>query len=113
MVTNPFENADGTYLVLLNEEGQYSLWPSFVEVPAGWEVVVPETDRQICLDYINENWTDMRPKSLIRAMEAEASIHPDETQGESVTFVQYDSPDGSHISLHGAEVTSPGGWNEA
>ncbi|MGQ4464645.1 MbtH family protein [Streptomyces violaceoruber] len=70
-MTNPFEDANGTYLVLLNEEGQYSLWPSFVVVPTGWEVVVPETDRQTCLDYINENWTEMRPKSLIRAMETE------------------------------------------
>ncbi|OLZ67268.1 MbtH family protein [Streptomyces sp. IMTB 2501] len=68
---NPFERADGTYLVLVNDEGQHSLWPAFVEVPAGWEIVRPEGDRQSCLDYINENWTDMRPKSLVRAMEQE------------------------------------------
>jgi len=66
--TNPFEDADGTYLVLINDEGQYSLWPSFVEVPAGWTTILPETDRQSALDYIDENWTDMRPKSLIAAM---------------------------------------------
>nr|QRW40797.1 protein MbtH [bacterium] len=70
-MTNPFENPDGTYLVLVNDEGQHSLWPAFAEVPGGWTVVVPETDRQSCLDYIEQNWTDMRPKSLIRAMEAE------------------------------------------
>lgn len=69
-MSNPFEDADGTYLVLVNDEGQHSLWPSFVEVPAGWTCVVPETDRQSCLDYINENWTDMRPASLIAAMDA-------------------------------------------
>ncbi|MGW3116845.1 MbtH family protein [Streptomyces sp. NPDC001107] len=68
---NPFERADGTYLVLANDEGQHSLWPAFVEVPAGWEVVHPEADRQACLDYVNEHWTDMRPKSLVRAMEQE------------------------------------------
>jgi MbtH protein len=66
--TNPFEDAEGTYLVLINGEGQYSLWPSFVEVPAGWTTVLAETDRQSALDYIDENWTDMRPKSLIAAM---------------------------------------------
>ena len=69
-MSNPFEDADGKYLVLVNDEGQHSLWPSFVEVPAGWKVVVPETDRQTCVDYINENWTDMRPASLIAAMDA-------------------------------------------
>lgn len=67
-MTNPFEDPEGRYFVLVNDEGQYSLWPSFAEVPAGWEVVLPENDRQTCLDYIEKNWTDMRPKSLIRQM---------------------------------------------
>ncbi|MFD0138876.1 MbtH family protein [Streptomyces sp. NPDC127159] len=72
-MSNPFEDADGKYLVLVNDEGQHSLWPSFVEVPAGWNVVVEETDRQTCVDYINTNWTDMRPASLIAAMDAAGS----------------------------------------
>ncbi len=70
MSTNPFEDPDGRYLVLVNGEGQYSLWPAFIEVPSGWDAAVPETDRQSALDYINENWTDMRPKSLVRAMQS-------------------------------------------
>lgn len=68
-MTNPFEDPDGTYLVLVNDENQHSLWPSFAEVPAGWTVAKTEDSRQACLDYIDENWTDMRPKSLIEAME--------------------------------------------
>ncbi|MFJ3701752.1 MULTISPECIES: MbtH family protein [Streptomyces] len=64
MSVNPFENPDGTYLVLINDEDQHSLWPSFAEVPAGWTVALPETDRQSALDYVEANWTDMRPKSL-------------------------------------------------
>lgn len=67
-MTNPFEDPDAAYLVLVNDEGQHSLWPSFADVPAGWTVALAETDRQACLDHINENWTDMRPKSLIEAM---------------------------------------------
>ncbi|MFJ8229024.1 MbtH family protein [Streptomyces sp. NPDC094448] len=70
MSSNPFEDAEAGYVVLVNDEGQHSLWPSFAEVPAGWSVALPETDRQACLDYINENWTDMRPKSLVEAMSA-------------------------------------------
>ncbi|MET8724168.1 MULTISPECIES: MbtH family protein [Streptomyces] len=69
-MTNPFENADGRYVVLVNDEGQHSLWPDFAEVPAGWEVVYTVNDRQSCLDYIEANWTDMRPKSLVRQMAA-------------------------------------------
>ncbi|MBT2675357.1 MbtH family protein [Streptomyces sp. ISL-14] len=72
MSSNPFEDNDGTYLVLVNDEGQYSLWPAFAEVPDGWNVELSETDRQSALDHINENWTDMRPKSLIAAMEGAA-----------------------------------------
>ncbi|AQS65627.1 MbtH family protein [Streptomyces pactum] len=69
MMTNPFDDPDGTFYVLVNDEGQHSLWPTFADVPQGWNVVHGEADRQSCLDYIEENWTDMRPKSLIRAME--------------------------------------------
>lgn len=68
-VTNPFDNEDGVFLVLVNDEGQHSLWPAFAEVPAGWEVVFPEDSRQSCLDYIEANWTDMRPRSLAQAMD--------------------------------------------
>ncbi len=70
---NPFEDPDGRYLVLVNDEGQHSLWPSFVEVPAGWTIALPETSRQACIEYIDTNWTDMRPKSLIEAMEGSGS----------------------------------------
>ncbi|MYW17049.1 MbtH family protein [Streptomyces sp. SID161] len=65
-MTNPFENPEGTFLVLVNDEGQHSLWPAFAEVPAGWTVALAETDRQTCLDYVEEHWTDMRPLSLVR-----------------------------------------------
>jgi MbtH protein len=67
--TNPFEDPEQTYLVLVNDEGQHSLWPAFVDVPAGWTTVLPEGPRDAALDYIDKNWTDMRPKSLIAAMD--------------------------------------------
>ncbi|MDX6739342.1 MbtH family protein [Actinocorallia sp. A-T 12471] len=70
MATNPFENDDATYLVLVNGEGQYSLWPTFAEVPAGWTVEKTEDTRQNCLDYISEHWTDMRPRGLAQAMDS-------------------------------------------
>jgi MbtH protein len=71
-MTNPFENENTTYLVLINDEAQYSLWPSFIEVPRGWRVVHPASNRQACLDYVNQHWTDMRPKSLVAAMACDA-----------------------------------------
>ncbi|MFD3789251.1 MbtH family protein [Streptomyces cyaneofuscatus] len=70
-MTNPFEDENGTYLVLVNDEGQHSLWPSFVEVPAGWTVAHPEDTRRACLDYVEQNWTDLRPRSLTQSMAAD------------------------------------------
>jgi MbtH protein len=73
MATNPFEDPDAKYFVLINDEGQHSLWPIFADVPDGWEVIFGEDGRQECLDFIEKNWTDMRPRSLIRAMEQDAA----------------------------------------
>lgn len=70
-MTNPFDDPDGTFHVLVNDEGQHSLWPSFVNIPAGWTLVVQDESRQVCLDYVEEHWTDMRPASLIEAMNAD------------------------------------------
>ncbi|ALC18494.1 MbtH family protein [Streptomyces pristinaespiralis] len=72
-MSNPFEDAEGTFLVLVNHEGQYSLWPSFAEVPAGWTVALPATDRESALAHITDRWTDMRPQSLIDAMNGTAA----------------------------------------
>ncbi|HEY8986547.1 MAG TPA: MbtH family protein [Streptomyces sp.] len=64
MSTNPFDDAEGRFLVLVNDEGQHSLWPSFAEVPGGWTVVFGEDSRGACLAYVEANWTDLRPRSL-------------------------------------------------
>jgi MbtH protein len=68
-VSNPFEDENGTYLILVNDELQHSLWPSFADVPDGWRVVHGPAGRQECLDYVAEHWTDMRPRSLAEAMD--------------------------------------------
>jgi MbtH protein len=52
-MTNPFEDPDRHYLVLLNEAGEHSLWPESLTVPAGWETVFGAADRQSCLEYVD------------------------------------------------------------
>lgn len=64
---NPFDDEDGHFLALINDEGQYSLWPAFADVPAGWTVTHPEGTRAECLAFIEAQWTDMRPVSLAQA----------------------------------------------
>lgn len=69
MSENPFDNEEGIFHVLVNSENQHSLWPEFAEVPAGWRVVLEAAPRAEALAYIEENWTDIRPQSLIDATE--------------------------------------------
>jgi MbtH protein len=68
MSTNPFDDDNGTFFVLVNDEDQHSLWPAFVDVPAGWRVAFGESTRADCLAYVEKHWTDLRPRSLREAM---------------------------------------------
>ncbi|MFH9354568.1 MbtH family protein [Kitasatospora sp. NPDC017646] len=61
---NPFDNPDGRFRVLVNDEGQHSLWPDFAVVPDGWAVGFGPAERPACIEYVNEHWVDMRPRSL-------------------------------------------------
>ncbi|MFE5405548.1 MbtH family protein [Streptomyces sp. NPDC056580] len=72
MSVNPFDDESGRFFVLANDEEQYSLWPAFAEIPAGWRAVFGEEGRAECLDFVENNWTDMRPRSLRVAMEADS-----------------------------------------
>jgi MbtH protein len=63
---------DARYQVLRNDEEQYSLWLAEQEVPKGWQPVGKEGSREECMAYVDEVWTDMRPRSLREQMEADS-----------------------------------------
>ncbi|MEO6089298.1 MAG: MbtH family protein [Umezawaea sp.] len=65
MSTNPFDDESGTFYALVNAEGQHSLWPTFADVPAGWTVAHGPADRAACLEFVETEWTDLRPRSLV------------------------------------------------
>ena len=67
MTTNPFDDEAGEFVALVNEEKQYSLWPTFAPVPDGWTVVHGPAGRADVLAYIE---TDLRPASLVARMES-------------------------------------------
>jgi MbtH protein len=71
-MSNPFDDPDGSFLVLVNDELQHSLWPTFVDVPQGWRTVFGPDFRQACLAYVDTHWTDLRPASVIAAMQENA-----------------------------------------
>ena len=99
MATNPFEDENGIYHVLINDEGQHSLWPSFVEVPQGWTIIHNADSRAACVEFINKNWTDLRPNSLIESMNASAGgTKPDGQQPASEP--KADAPTGDAKTIH-------------
>lgn len=62
---NPFERDDISYRVLVNDERQHSLWPEFMDVPSGWQPAFGPATRAECVEYVEREWTDIRPASLI------------------------------------------------
>lgn len=60
------------YKVVVNHEEQYSIWRADRENPLGWNDVGKSGSKDECLAYIKEVWTDMRPLSLRKKMEAAA-----------------------------------------
>lgn len=64
------ENSDTQYIVVINHEEQYSIWPDFKQIPHGWRDTGFRGLKQACLDHINTVWTDMRPLSLRQKMDA-------------------------------------------
>ena len=63
-MANPFDDEAGEFIVLLNHEEQYSLWPGQLAIPGGWSKVFGPDERAACMEYIEAHWIDMRPKSL-------------------------------------------------
>jgi MbtH protein len=73
MSTSCFDRENETFIVLVNHEEQYSIWPVWKAVPGGWRAVDGvEGDKKTVLDYVDRTWTDMRPLSLRVWMDEQA-----------------------------------------
>lgn len=76
-----FQDDDkGRYDVVINDEEQYSIWPEFREVPAGWHKTGFSGSKEECAAHVDEKWTDMRPLSLRTAMAADGADGTDRVQ---------------------------------
>ncbi len=63
-----FERDEPTFSVVVNDEGQYSIWPQYKDVPLGWRATGFAGLKENCLSHIEVVWTDMRPRSLREEM---------------------------------------------
>jgi MbtH protein len=62
-ILNSFDDANQACLILQNDQLQYSLWPDFSAVPAGWQAVFGPAERAVCHHWLETHWQDMRPAS--------------------------------------------------
>jgi MbtH protein len=69
MAVNNEQEDKEIYIVVVNQEEQYSIWPKRKNIPAGWRATGKEGLKRECLQYVDEVWTDMRPLSLRKRME--------------------------------------------
>lgn len=75
MSTSCFDREDEIFIVLINHEEQYSIWPKWKAVPGGWRAVAGvEGDKKTALEYIEKTWTDMRPHSLRQWMNEQDAV---------------------------------------
>ncbi len=58
---NPFDDEQYQFTVLVNQKGQYSLWPDFADAPPGWERRFGPAPRAECVDYIERHWHAINP----------------------------------------------------
>ena len=63
------ETESQLYVVVVNDEEQYALWPANRQPPCGWRVAHASDTREACLNYVKQVWTDMRPRSLRASVE--------------------------------------------
>jgi MbtH protein len=64
-----WNSPDTRFVVVVNQEEQYSIWPDYKEIPAGWRALDKQGSKEECLAYIEQVWTDMRPLSLRQALQ--------------------------------------------
>src|SRR5580704_11660147 len=64
-------------------EDAYSIWPDFREIPIGWNVTETRGTRQECLRWIDKNWTDLLPKSLVEKMQGHRAHVPERVRNNN------------------------------
>jgi MbtH protein len=69
------QNTEEQFVVVVNSEEQYSIIPQEWSIPAGWQAAGCSGSKAQCLEYVDQNWRDMRPKSLRTTMDGLTPAH--------------------------------------
>ncbi|CAD5353518.1 MULTISPECIES: MbtH family protein [Enterobacter] len=64
--SNPFDNPQGQFAILRNDQAQYSLWPQQCDLPAGWHVVCEPQSQEACQQWLAEHWQTLVPSHFAK-----------------------------------------------
>lgn len=67
-----FDDESMSFLILVNYQRQYSIWPDIIPAPSGWEIAQGPMPRSRCMEWLENNWTDLRPQALQQTAEGTA-----------------------------------------
>lgn len=70
-MANPFDDEDGTFHVLRNHRGEFSLWPTFASVPDGWDIVLDSVARPEASAFVEREWTTLTPEHADRSRQGQ------------------------------------------
>lgn len=101
---DPDREDNTIYKVVVNHEEQYSIWPADRENAVGWQDVGKSGNKEECLAYIKEVWTDMRPLSLRKHMEEVAQRRAQEPPPPPAAA---DAPKGDDLTKRLSEGEHP------
>ena len=59
----------------MSEDNEEYIWFAWKEIPLGWKQLGPKGNREEVLKYVQEVWTDMRPKSLRDKMDKNVTFN--------------------------------------
>lgn len=67
-----WDSEETVFEVVMNDEEQYSIWPAYLDLAPGWKPVGVRGKKTECMQYIDQHWTDLRPRSLREQLAAQA-----------------------------------------
>lgn len=105
-----FDDDSIDFKVVANHQEQYSIWPTFKDIPAGWMAVGPQGKREECLDYIEKVWTDMRPKVLRDKMREDGERAPEVDEEVSKVVKSVIDSNADEVKKYGEGTPELYGW---
>lgn len=62
--------------VVVNDQGQHSLWPGDRDIPGGWSPTGVEGTTEECLTHIEKVWVEVLPRDARARLPRSRPTHP-------------------------------------